>query len=242
MTLNPQTVPIYSCASRRRMPDDPTRSASSPSRSGRRPWLSRDDRGHARRRPSPVRRRRSARQPGRLRRGHPPRQAVVRGRRQPAAPERSHAVEPPGGLDLRPGRSAQDGLSLRTKAPPRDRLERPRAASCARLSRSRSAFPGCNCRTRWSPACARHHNPRLRPAHDVDLARSDGRRPTTDRPSEFDRTTRNGSSHHAHEDSFPCASISPSMPRVGTHEAMPPESVHRDLFWNHHERLRRNRS
>jgi acyl transferase domain-containing protein/phosphopantetheinyl transferase len=62
-----------------------------------------------------------------------------------------------------------------------------------------------------------------------------GRRSAALLPNEFERTSRNGSARQAQEDPLSAATISPFQPRMGTHEEHLPESGHRTVSWNHLE-------
>ncbi len=124
LTMRPARLPVYSCASRGRMPVEVEAmrelAISQWTAHGR---LSRDDRGHVRRRPAGVRQRRCPRQSRRLRQRHPARQADLRHGGKPATPERPDTTESPRGRTLRPGDPDAAGRPLRAPTSATHRLE-----------------------------------------------------------------------------------------------------------------------
>jgi acyl transferase domain-containing protein/phosphopantetheinyl transferase len=80
------------------------------------------------------------------------------------------------------------------------------------VARLRSAF-------RFAPA----------PEHDNDERINEARRSAALLPSEFERSSRNGSSRHAPEQPMSVTAISPVQPRFGSLDELLPESEHRAL-------------
>jgi acyl transferase domain-containing protein/phosphopantetheinyl transferase (holo-ACP synthase) len=72
------------------------------------------------------------------------------------------------------------------------------------------------------------------PEHE-DEPRSEGPRSAPELRSDFEGPSRNGSSPDSQEDSFLAATISSSQPRLSSHEEIVPESGHRALSWNYLE-------
>jgi acyl transferase domain-containing protein/phosphopantetheinyl transferase (holo-ACP synthase) len=235
MTFNPQTVPIYSCASRQRMPDDVTvvrelaieqwtktvdfrETIEAMHADGLRLFVDVGARGNLtgfvedilRGKPAFAIAANLPRRSGLAQLNHLVASMFAQG--VPLKADYLYARRRPRAIDWNAA-----------EAPPRATV--PLAIGFPRMQLSGAMVARLRATSQTTPAAE----------HDNKERRSNGTRSAAPLPSEFERTTRNGSSRHAEEGSFLAATYTPPVPRLGTHEELLPESGQRSLLSNHLE-------